>query len=197
MISGIFDALVRAADKQVPANGPRFEAYLKSVIVEVPDFPQHGINFKNITPVLEDPRVFRYAVDNMAGYVRNLGPTKLAGMESCGYPFLGALCYGTGISQVLIRKAGKLPRPTLTREYDIEYGKAKIEMYVDSVGRGDRVVVVDDVLATGGTSRAASELIEELGGHVVGFCFLIELDFLKGRERLNDGPIFSLAHYSQ
>ena len=165
-------------------------------IRDVPDFPKPGIIFKDITPLLLDPRRFRRAVELMAGPFDRSKARRVVSIESRGF-LLGApiaLLLEAGL--VPIRKPGKLPAARGRVEYALEYGTDALEMHRDAVGPGDRVLVVDDVLATGGTAEAAAKLVREHGAEVVGFTFLIELDFLKGRERLRSERVEALLHYA-
>ncbi|HEY3631760.1 MAG TPA: adenine phosphoribosyltransferase [Jatrophihabitantaceae bacterium] len=162
---------------------------------DVPDFPQPGIVFKDISPLLADADVFIAAVEELAKAADELGPIDLvAGIEARGFLFAAALAMEIGSGIVPVRKAGKLPPPTIRRAYDLEYGQAEIEVPVDIL-EGRRVYLVDDVLATGGTVRAAAELIGQAGGQLAGVGVLLELDFLNGRARLDGvatGPVTAL-----
>jgi len=165
-------------------------------IRDIPDFPKPGILFKDITPLLLDPKRFRRAVELMAGPFDGSKVRRVVSIESRGF-LLGApiaLLLDAGL--VPIRKPGKLPAARGRVEYALEYGTDALEMHRDAVGLGDRVLVVDDVLATGGTAEAAAKLVRAHGAEVVGFSFLIELDFLKGRERLRNERVEALLHYA-
>ena len=165
-------------------------------IRDVPDFPKPGIMFKDITPLLLDPGRFRRAVELMAAPFRGSEVRRVVSIESRGF-LLGApiaLLLDAGL--VPIRKPGKLPAARGRVEYALEYGTDALEMHRDAVGQGDRVLIVDDVLATGGTAEAAAKLVRAHGAQVVGFTFLIELDFLKGRERLRNERVEALLHYA-
>ena len=169
---------------------------LRSLVRNIPDFPSPGIVFKDITPLLLDPSRFRRAVELMAAPFRGAEVRRVVSIESRGF-LLGApiaLLLDAGL--VPIRKPGKLPAARGRVEYALEYGTDALEMHRDAVGQGDRVLIVDDVLATGGTAEAAAKLARAHGGHVVGFTFLIELDFLKGRERLRSEWVEALLHYA-
>ncbi len=157
---------------------------------DVPDFPRPGILFKDITPVLTDPQLFGDVVDWMSDGWR--GADRIVGIESRGFLFGAAMMSRMGVGLGLARKKGKLPFATIGVQYDLEYGKAELEMHVDAVERGQKVVVVDDLLATGGTAGAAVQLCRQLGAEVVGVCVLVELSFLDGRQRL-DVPVRSLV----
>ena len=165
-------------------------------IRDVPDFPKPGIMFKDITPLLLDPGRFRRALELMAAPFRGSSVRRVVSIESRGF-LLGApiaLLLEAGL--VPIRKPGKLPAARGRVEYALEYGTDALEMHRDAVGQGDRVLIVDDVLATGGTAEAAAKLVRAHGAQVVGFTFLIELDFLKGRERLRSEHLEALLHYA-
>lgn len=160
------------------------EDKIKSTVRDIPDFPKEGILFKDITPVFQDATLCRSILDCFAERWKGHDLDAIAGIESRGFIFGGALAMMLGIPFIPIRKAGKLPYQTLQYSYDLEYGSATMELHVDALVKGDKVLIHDDILATGGTSRAASELIIAAGGEVHGFAFLIELAFLNGREYL-------------
>ncbi len=168
---------------------------LRTVIRDVPDFPRPGILFRDITPVLEDPAAFRAALDALQRIVAPLDFSRIVAMESRGFIFAAPLCDRLGKGLVLLRKQGKLPGATESVSYALEYGEAALEVHRDSVGPGDRVVVLDDLLATGGTAEAAGRLVRKLGATVAGYVFLVELGPLGGRGRLTDAPVFSLVNY--
>lgn len=168
---------------------------LKNLIRDVQDFPKEGILFKDITTVLQDPEGLRASVDAFEKALEGVEFDTVVGPESRGFIFGVPLAYNMRKGFVPVRKAGKLPYKTKAKEYDLEYGSATIEMHVDSVKPGDKVVIVDDLLATGGTSKAMVELIEELGGEVVKMVYLIELDFLNGREKLGKYDIEAIINY--
>jgi len=170
---------------------------LRSAIRDIPDFPEPGIIFKDITPILKDPGLCASIVDQLAAKLPADSIDVVAGVESRGFLFGLMLAQRLGKPFVPIRKQGKLPYRTVRQEYALEYGKATIEIHEDAFERGARVLVHDDLLATGGTVSAASELIERLGGKIAGYAFVISLDFLHGRERLMaHGPnIISLVNY--
>jgi adenine phosphoribosyltransferase len=168
---------------------------LESYIRDVPDFPQAGVMFKDITPLLADPNGFKSAIDLLAAPYADAGITKVLGAEARGFILGGALAYALGAGFVPARKPGKLPFTTTSAEYALEYGTDQLEMHIDAVGEGDVVLIVDDVLATGGTAAAKADLVTRSGATVAGFAFLIELDFLHGREKLSDSlGIVSLIH---
>lgn len=168
---------------------------LATYIRDIPDFPQEGIIFKDITPLLADPDAFKKAVDTIAETFRDVGVSKVMGAEARGFIFGGALAYTLGAGFVPARKPGKLPWNTTRAEYDLEYGTDALEVHADALGSDDIVLIVDDVLATGGTAAAKAALAASTGATVVGFAFLIELDFLRGREKLPENAnIVSLIH---
>lgn len=157
---------------------------IKAVIRDVPDFPKEGIIFKDITPIMLDAVLSNSILDQLTEDYRNQGVDKIAGIESRGFLFGYPLAMRLGIPFVLIRKAGKLPYHKISHSYDLEYGSAVIEMHMDAVQAGDKVLIHDDLLATGGSAAAAAELIRKCGGEVAGFNFLVELEFLEGRNKL-------------
>ena len=169
---------------------------LKRAIREVADFPKPGIGFKDITPILLEASLFGRAVDLMAAPYAGAGISKVVSIESRGFIFGAPIALRLGAGLVPIRKPGKLPAATQRVEYALEYGTDALEMHNDAVGPRDRVLIVDDVLATGGTAAAAAQLVGATGGAVVGFSFLIELDFLKGRQRLPGRRMEALLHYT-
>jgi adenine phosphoribosyltransferase len=169
---------------------------LKRAIREVPNFPKPGIGFKDVTPVLLDVNLFARAVDLMAAPYAGAGISKVVSIESRGFIFGAPIALRLGAGLVPIRKPGKLPAATDRVEYALEYGTDALEMHHDAVGSSDRVLVVDDVLATGGTAAAAAQLVGGTGGAVAGFSFFIELDFLKGRQRLQGRRVEALLHYT-
>ncbi len=169
---------------------------LKRAIREVPNFPKPGIGFKDVTPILLDVALFAYAVEQMTASYAAARISKVVSIESRGFIFGAPIALQLAAGLVPIRKPGKLPAATHRVEYALEYGTDALEMHHDAVGAHDRVLVVDDVLATGGTAAAATRLIGATGGAVVGFAFLIELDFLKGRQRLQGRRVEALLHYT-
>jgi len=170
---------------------------LRNIIRDVPDFPKPGILFKDITPVMLDVQAFRAAVAGMKNLLAGVDFDDFCAIESRGFIFGAPLGLEMDKSLVLMRKAGKLPAATLKVSYDLEYGQATLEVHADSIAPGDRVIIVDDLLATGGTAAAAARLVNEAGGIVAGFLFLVELEFLAGRAKLAGlGPVFSLVNYS-
>jgi len=168
---------------------------LRRIIRDVPDFPQKGIVFKDITPLLANAEAFRKAVDLMAEPLRGRDFDLLVGIESRGFIFAAALAYALGKGKVPVRKPGKLPAKTVEISYQLEYGSDRLEMHEDAIRHGQRVVIVDDVLATGGTARGVANLVEKVGGEVSGLSFFIELDFLKGREKLGGYDVRSVLSY--
>ncbi len=167
----------------------------KSLIRDVPDFPKKGIIFKDITPLLKHPKAFQEVVRQMASRYQNQNITGIVAMESRGFILGGALATQMGVSFIPVRKPGKLPWKTLQETYELEYGKDTLEIHEDSIAKGDRVLVLDDVLATGGTAAATIRLVERAGGQVVEACFLIHLSFLNGHEKLKSTPLYSIIHY--
>jgi len=164
-------------------------------IRDVPDFPKPGILFKDITPVLNDPAVFRQVIDALTTRVRLKNATKIAVIESRGFLFGAPVAHALGLGLIPIRKKGKLPYKTIEESYALEYGTATLEVHEDALKAGDRVVIIDDLLATGGTALAAAHLVEKLGGTVVDLEFLVELAFLNGREKLTGYDIFAPIVY--
>ncbi|PKM67143.1 MAG: adenine phosphoribosyltransferase [Firmicutes bacterium HGW-Firmicutes-2] len=168
---------------------------LKSLIRDVYDFPKEGIVFKDITTVLQDPAGLRFAVDEFEKALTDVEFDLVVGPESRGFIFGVPLAYNMNKGFIPVRKEGKLPYKTKSKEYDLEYGSAVVEIHMDAIKPGDRVVVIDDLLATGGTSKAMVELIEEMGGIVVKMVYLIELSFLNGREVLKGQDIEAIIKY--
>lgn len=169
----------------------KLEEYVRSI----PDFPEEGIIFRDVTSVLQDGEGFRLAIDTMQELVMDLEYDVIAGPESRGFIFGTPIAYNNRKPFILIRKKGKLPCETVSMDYDLEYGKATIEMHRDSIQKGQKVLIVDDLIATGGTMRAMIDLIELLGGKVVGIVVLMELAGLEGRERLADYRLESAICY--
>lgn len=168
---------------------------LKALIKDVPDFPKKGIIFKDITPLLADPKGFDAVIDGLIGPFKQKGITIVAGVESRGFLLAPAMAARLGAGIVPLRKKGKLPRKVHSASYDLEYGTDSIEAHADAFPQNAKVLLVDDVLATGGTAAAAISLIETLGGNLVGSAFLIELAFLNGRKKLAGQNIHSLLTY--
>jgi len=163
----------------------------------VPNFPQPGISFKDITPLIEDGNALHAAVDALAGTVEHLDYDRIVSAEARGFVFGTALAYRARKGLVLARKPDKLPRETISASYELEYGTNALEVHTDAIARGHRVLVVDDLLATGGTARAMCQLVENAGGTVAGVAFLIELRFLDGRKLLRGYPVTSLIAYDE
>lgn len=168
---------------------------IKAIIRDVPDFPKEGIIFKDIAPLLGDGELFQSTISLMAERVKATGATKVAGLDARGFIFGAAIADRLGLGFVPLRKAGKLPYKTRSVSYDLEYGSNTIEMHIDAVEAGEKVVIVDDLLATGGTAAAAVQLLTEAGAGIVGAHFCIELGFLDGKAALGDIPIESLITY--
>jgi adenine phosphoribosyltransferase len=168
---------------------------LRAAVRDVPDFPKKGIIFKDITPVLSDPGLFRASIDLFLERCRGKEIDKIVGIDARGFVFGSAVAYELGVGFVPIRKRGKLPYRTEIAKYELEYGEAEMEMHTDAVTAGERVVLVDDLLATGGTSAAAVVLIRKAGGQLLEAQFLIELEFLEGRKRLEPTPVTSFLKY--
>jgi adenine phosphoribosyltransferase len=168
---------------------------LKSLIREVPDFPKPGINFYDITTLLKDPAGWHQTIDALREHYAGVHVDIVVGVEARGFFFAPALAYALGAGFVPVRKPGKLPAETVTAEYALEYGTDRLQIHKDAIEPGQRVLIFDDVLATGGTAAAVAELVERLGGTLIGLGFLAELDFLSGRKKLEGREIFSLLHY--
>lgn len=169
----------------------KIEEYVKSI----PDFPEKGIIFRDVTSVLQDADGLHLAIDEMQKFLEGVEFDVIAGTESRGFIFGVPIAYNLHKAFVPVRKRGKLPRETVSAEYELEYGKAEIEMHKDAIRPGQKVVLVDDLIATGGTIEAAARLVEELGGEVVKIIFLMELEGLKGREKLKGYDVESVIHY--
>ncbi|MEH2955819.1 adenine phosphoribosyltransferase [Candidatus Merdisoma sp. JLR.KK011] len=169
----------------------RLEEYVRSI----PDFPEEGIIFRDVTSVLQDADGLRLAIDSMQELLKDVDFDVVVGAESRGFVFGTPIAYNLNKPFVLVRKKGKLPCETVSKEYDLEYGSAVIEMHKDSIKPGQKVVLVDDLIATGGTIQAAAQLVEELGGEVVKIIFLMELAGLKGREKLSKYDVASVIRY--
>ena len=168
---------------------------LEDYIISIPDFPEKGIIFRDVTSVLQDAEGFKLAIDSLIGLLDGVTFDVIAGTESRGFIFGTPLAYALGKPFVPIRKKGKLPRETISAEYDLEYGSAVIEVHKDAIKPGQKVVLVDDLIATGGTMEAGIKLVEQLGGEVVKILFLIELAGLKGRENLAGYDVASVVTY--
>jgi adenine phosphoribosyltransferase len=168
---------------------------LRERIRDVPDFPTRGIVFKDIMPLLADRDALHAVVDQLAEWAEPRQPDVILGAEARGFILGGALAYKLGCGFVAARKPGKLPWRTVNAKYALEYGFDALELHADAIARGNRVLIHDDLLATGGTAKAKVDLVEQLGGEVIGLAFVIELDFLKGRERLAGYDVHSLIRY--
>lgn len=168
---------------------------LKSKIRSIPDFPKKGIVFRDITPVIGDGQAFKQAIDMMAKQYEGAKIDSILGAEARGFIFGAALAYKLGLGFIPVRKPGKLPYKTTKASYDLEYGSNEVEIHVDAIKKGDNILIVDDLVATGGTAKAQAQLVEGMGGKVAGLCFFIELEFLKPREMLKGYDVFSLVKY--
>ena len=176
-------------------NHATLEALLCKTIRDIPDFPKPGIMFKDITPVLQNGALFGRIIDAFAAAVAGQKISHVVGIEARGFVFASALAYKLGAGLIPARKKGKLPHRTITESYKLEYGEATMEMHVDALQKGDNVVLVDDLLATGGTSAATAKLIERAGARIQKILFVIELKFLNGRRPLGNWDILSLISY--
>jgi adenine phosphoribosyltransferase len=168
---------------------------LKTRVREVPDWPEPGVGFKDVSPLLRDPEALSQTIDELANWTREHRPDLVLGAEARGFILGAAIANEVPCGFVPARRPGKLPPETVSATYALEYGQNALELNADAIGNGARVVIHDDVLATGGTVEAIGGLIEQLGGEVVGVCFIIELTFLGGRERLTQYPLHSLIQY--
>jgi adenine phosphoribosyltransferase len=168
---------------------------LEDWIRDIPDFPQPGVLFKDITPLLQNSAAYHASLDRLAAHYAGAGIETVVGVESRGFIFGAPLAYLLNCGFVPVRKFGKLPSQTVSVEYALEYGTNVVEMHTDAIQPGQRVLIVDDLLATGGTVEAAMELVEKLGGHIAGIAFLVELTFLRGRDRLKGHDVFALIKY--
>jgi len=170
---------------------------LKDYIRTVPDFPREGIGFKDITPLILDKDAFNAAIGEMCKRIDTEKVDKILGIESRGFIFAGALADRLNKGLIIARKPGKLPYKTLKKEYLLEYGADSVEIHIDSIEKGERILIVDDLLATGGTVQATASLVEQAGGIVEAILFLIELNFINGREKLTKYKIHSLIHFDK
>ena len=168
---------------------------LEDYVVSIPDYPEPGIIFRDVTSILQDAEGLKLAIDSLQAELDGLDFDVIAGTESRGFIFGMPIAYNLHKPFVLVRKKGKLPRETVSASYDLEYGSAEIEMHKDSIKLGQKVVLIDDLIATGGTIEAAAKLVESLGGEVVRIIFLMELAGLKGREKLKDYDVRSVIRY--
>lgn len=170
-------------------------AWLTELVRDIPDFPEPGILFRDITPLLGDVDAFRFVVDALADEFAGETIDRVLGIEARGFLLAAPIAYRLGAGLVPVRKAGKLPHDTHSESYQLEYGDDALELHTDAMSHGESCLVVDDVLATGGTASATGRLVEMLGGRLAGYSFLIELDALEGRSRLGDDHVHSLIHY--
>jgi len=170
---------------------------LKNLIREIPDFPKPGILFYDITTLLKDPVGLQTLVGDMVEGCRHFRPDVVLGIEARGFLFGPILAERLGTGFVPVRKPGKLPAETISVEYDLEYGQDRLDIHKDAIRPAQKVLIVDDLLATGGTAAASCRLVEKLGGTIAGFCFIVELTFLKGREKLLPHDVFSVLSYDQ
>ena len=168
---------------------------LRTAVRDVPDFPKKGIVFKDITPILSDPVLFRSSINLFLERCSGRKIDKIVGIDARGFLFGSAVAYELGVGFVPIRKRGKLPFQTAIASYSLEYGEAEMEMHIDAISAGEQIVLVDDLLATGGTSAAAAVLIRKAGGRLLEAQFLIELEFLHGRKQLEPTPVISFLKY--
>ncbi len=168
---------------------------LKKIIRNIPDFPVKGIQFKDITPLLKDPYAFKYVVNEIIKHFKDKEIKYIAGIEARGFIFGSMLAYEMGIGFIPIRKKGKLPYKTVSITYSLEYGENSLEVHEDALEKGDKVLIVDDLLATGGTTKATYDLLMKIGGEIVGAAFIIELTDLKGREKL-PCEVYSILQYN-
>ncbi|MGA9278462.1 adenine phosphoribosyltransferase [Ilumatobacter sp.] len=169
---------------------------LRAQVRDIPDYPTVGVNFRDITPLLGNATAFASAVDGLVDEFSGIEVDRVVGVESRGFIFGAAVAYRIGAGFVPVRKPGKLPWAVVREEYQLEYGTDKLEIHRDAIHPGERILIVDDVLATGGTAAATATLVETLGGVIAGLGFLLELDALSGRARLGERPVRSLLHYS-
>lgn len=168
---------------------------LTTQIASIENFPKPGITFRDITPILANPEAFHEVIAQLTQIAKDFGATTIVAPEARGFIFAIPVAYEAQLPFVPVRKPGKLPRAVIEEKYDLEYGTDRLQMHVDDLPKGSRVLIVDDLLATGGTVEAISRLIKRAGSEVVGYAFVVELDDLNGREKLQDAPIQSLVHY--
>jgi len=169
--------------------------YLKSKIREVMDFPTVGIKFKDITPLLEDPKAFHQSVAGLTEFFQDKKVDKVVGIDARGFLLSAPVAYLLGAGTVIVRKKGKLPYDKIVQTHDLEYGHASLEIHTDSIKKGERVAIIDDLLATGGTAEAAVKLVKNIGGEIVGMGFLIELESMNGRKKFDDVEVHSLLKF--
>jgi len=170
---------------------------LDKYIAVIPNYPIEGVMFRDVTSLMQNGEAFRYSIDKLTEYAKSVGADVIVGPESRGFVFGCPVAYNLGIGFVPARKPNKLPREVIKQEYALEYGTNTLEMHADAIKPGQKVVIIDDLLATGGTIYAANQMIERLGGVVVGCAFIIELDGLGGRDKLNKYDVFSLITYEE
>jgi adenine phosphoribosyltransferase len=168
---------------------------LKQHIRDIPDFPKPGIMFRDITTLIKEPTAFKHVVDTFANHYRDKGIDVVVGVESRGFIFGSLVAYELGLPFAIVRKPGKLPGEVIAEEYELEYGTDKLEMHKDTIEAGQNVLIIDDLLATGGTVAATARLIEKAGGKVGGMAFVVELSFLNGRDKLKGYDVLSLVAY--
>ncbi len=168
---------------------------LRTGVRDVPDFPKKGIVFKDITPILKDGALFRASIDVFLDQCRGRKIDKIVGIDARGFVFGSAVAYELGVGFVPLRKKGRLPYKTESAKYSLEYGEAEMELHIDAITEGEQVILIDDLLATGGTSASAAALIKKVGGELVEAIFLIELEFLHGRDKLTPTPVVSFLKY--
>lgn len=168
---------------------------LRKYIRDIPDFPKQGIIFKDITPLLNDPKAFSASIRQLVERYKDKGLDKVVGIEARGFIFAGALGYALNIGVVPIRKPGKLPYQTIKETYELEYGTDAMEIHKDAIKRGEKILLMDDVLATGGTLAAAARLVEKLGGEITEIATLIDLTFLRGKDKIKNYSFFSMIEY--
>jgi adenine phosphoribosyltransferase len=168
---------------------------LKKFIRDIPDFPKKGIIFKDITPLLKNPQAFEYAIDSLVSHYQDKQIDKVVSVEARGFIFGGLLAYRFNCGFIPVRKPGKLPAETIALEYSLEYGINTVEIHKDAIDKDEKVLIFDDLLATGGTVHATCQLVEQLGGSVIGCAFLINLAFLNGADKLSKYDVFSLIEY--
>lgn len=171
------------------------EQMIKTFVRDIPDFPQKGVIFRDITPLLKQPLLVKEIIDIFERFARERGVEVVAAIESRGFIFAMPLCLRLEVPFVPIRKEGKLPWATVKETYELEYGTATVEIHKDAIREGQKVLIVDDLLATGGTALASAKLVEKLGGKVAGIAFVIELTYLNGREKIKDYEVLTLAKY--
>lgn len=168
---------------------------LKNIIRDIPDFPKKGIIFKDITTLLSDAKSYQKMIDLLSHRYVGQHIDKVVGVEARGFIIGAALAYKLGAGVVLVRKPGKLPSETFKKSYDLEYGSDSLEIHTDAIKPGERILIADDLLATGGTTAAVVDMVKELGGDIVECCFMVELEFLEGKKRLPQGKVFSLLQF--